>query len=611
MPSELSLLDQIKTQIRAGGPISLSTYMRLCLTHPEKGYYKKTDPLGAGGDFVTAPEVSQMFGELVGAWALMHWHVIGKPPAFDLVELGPGRGTLMADALRMISRDPEAAEALNLVLLETSDTLIELQREKLGATSPKWVREIADLAEGGRPLIIIANEFFDALPIKQVQFDKGQWHERLIGLDGDKLVWGLSETALPASAIPETIENPQDGKIFEFSPLAQSTITEIAELLNRRGGGLIAFDYGYTATQTGDTFQAVANHAYAAPLENPGQADLTAHVDFEALINAARSTGAHAHMAGTQAEVLEELGIRQRAEKLIEANPDRKQQIEADLDRLIGPDQMGSLFKTMVVFGAGAAAPFEVGDQLSEASGVRHGFFGRQGGHSTGVFASLNCSLKTNDELTSVVANRATVMHSLMLPPENLATVRQVHSAEVVTVDGSFDPANAPEADGMVTIIPGQALGILTADCTPILFADANAGVIGACHAGWRGAVSGIIENTVEAMVELGADTADIVAAIGPVIFAEDYEVGPDFARDVIAKYPDAAPRFFVPEKGEREHFDLPGFVADRLLAAGVTKIDQVGQSTFARPDLYYSHRYAIRHGIDEGRQISVIALDQ
>lgn len=609
MPADLGLLDQIRVHIRTQGPMSLSTYMRLCLTHPRDGYYINRDPLGENGDFITAPEISQMFGELVGAWALTHWHVMGKPAKFDLVELGPGRGTLMADALRIFDKAPEAKAALTPVLLETSPALIEVQREKLAGHNPRWIKEIADLADSGSALIVIANEFFDALPIKQFQFANGHWHERLIGLEGDDLVWGLSETPLPAESVPAAITAPQDGEIFEINPLAHSTIKNLATVLNKRGGGMIAFDYGYATTQTGDTFQAVAAHKFADPLKSPGEVDLTAHVDFEALINAARQAGALAHLAGTQAEILSELGIHQRAEKLIAANPDRADTFKADVQRLTGDDAMGKLFKVMVMFAANAAAPFETAENLTKSGNLQHGFFGRQGGASTGTFASLNVSYKTGDDADSVTANRATVTQALGLAPEQLATVKQVHSAKVITVDQGYNPQNPPEADGLVTNRPGQALGILTADCTPILFADTHAGIIGACHAGWRGAVEGVIENTVAAMRDLGADAKNISAAIGPVIFGQDYEVGPDFARDVIARYPDAAPRFFIPPAGEKEHFDLPGFVQDRLQAAGIADIEQVGRSTYARPDLYFSHRYATHHKIDTGRQIAIVAL--
>lgn len=611
MPSDLSLKDQIRAHIRAAGPMSVSTYMRLCLTHPRAGYYVTRDPLGVTGDFITAPEVSQMFGELVGAWALTHWNVLGKPPAFDLVELGPGRGTLMADVLRVFERDPEAKAALTPLLLETSPALIEVQRHKLADYEPRWIQEIEDLRNGGSPVIIIANEFFDVLPIKQFQFDGGHWHERLIGLDGDELIWGLSETPLPDGALPAAISTATEGEILEVNPLAQSTSKALANVLNRRGGGMIAFDYGYTATQTGDTFQAIANHAYADPLKHPGEADLTAHVDFEALINAAREAGALAHIAGTQAEVLGELGIHQRADRLIAANPERAESIRADLDRLTGDEAMGNLFKVMVIFGAPAAAPYETAENLSRYGTITHGFFGRQGGVSTATFASLNVSFMTGDEPENVETNRATAMQALGLAPEHLATVKQIHSSRVVTLDDSYDPQNPLEADGLVTDRPGLALGILTADCTPILFADHKAGVIGACHAGWRGAVDGVIENTVAAMVALGASTDKIVAAIGPVIFADDYEVGPGFADDVIEKFPDAKSRIIMPKDRKKEHFDLPGFAIDRLKASGIRTIEQVGQSTYARPDLYFSHRYATHHTINTGRQIAIIARTQ
>lgn len=247
-------------------------------------------------------------------------------------------------------------------------------------------------------------------------------------------------------------------------------------------------------------------------------------------------------------------------------------------------------------------SPFE---QSTALSGVRHGFFGRQGGLSTGLYASLNVSEATGDDPQTVAANRKLVADAIDLP--HLFILKQVHSARVVTVT---EPQTGPriEADALVTDRPGIALAILTADCTPILLADAEAGIIGAAHAGWRGAVDGIMANTVSAMVELGADPARIVAAIGPTISGPNYEVGPQFMADFLALHPGGA-RYFSTPAGKREHFDLPAFVIDQLEAAGIARVERVGGCTYASPERYFSHRYATHQGTTTGRQIAMIGL--
>lgn len=252
--------------------------------------------------------------------------------------------------------------------------------------------------------------------------------------------------------------------------------------------------------------------------------------------------------------------------------------------------------------------PFETSRALERLSGVRHGFFGRRGGHSTGDFASLNASESVGDKPGHVQKNREQITGILGFSPEALAQVKQVHSARVVVLTDPAAIAARPEADAIVTDIRGAALGILTADCTPILLADVEAGVIGAAHAGWRGAVSGVAEATVQAMVSLGAEPGRIVAAIGPTISAENYEVGPDWAAELLKQHRDAANRISRPE-GRREHFDLPGFVFDHLIEAGVGVVDDLRLCTYAAPKKYFSHRWATHKAIPTGRQLSVIGL--
>lgn len=243
----------------------------------------------------------------------------------------------------------------------------------------------------------------------------------------------------------------------------------------------------------------------------------------------------------------------------------------------------------------------------SEGIAASHGFFGRAGGQSGGEFAGLNVSTAVGDNPRDVEANRAAAAAALGFDRQNLRLLKQVHSHLVRTI-GETSGDSLVEADAMVTRVPGLLLGILTADCTPIILGDAAAGVVGAAHAGWRGAVDGIVGNTVAAMEALGAERSRIVAAIGPTITQPNYEVGEQFQADFLALHPTGAAYFAAPAGG-KPHFDLPGFVADELRRAGVTAIDRVGGCTYAEPDRYFSHRYATHQGTRTGRQIALVGL--
>ncbi len=253
--------------------------------------------------------------------------------------------------------------------------------------------------------------------------------------------------------------------------------------------------------------------------------------------------------------------------------------------------------------------PYEQAETLTRLPGIRHGFFGRRSGNSGGD-ATLNTSDAFDDDADRVAHNRRLALTAIGAGPLPLAGLKQVHSADVVTLGTTPDPAARPEADGVVTAIRGSALGILTADCTPVLFADAEAGVIGACHAGWRGAVGGIVGNTLAAMQALGATPARINAAIGPTISGPNYEVGPDFTEQLLAVDADAAPFVFTPEGADRAHFDLPGYVLHLIERAGISRATQAGGCTFAQPARYFSHRYSSRTGAPAGRQIAIIAVE-
>lgn len=250
---------------------------------------------------------------------------------------------------------------------------------------------------------------------------------------------------------------------------------------------------------------------------------------------------------------------------------------------------------------------YETAPALGALPTIRHGFFGRRGGVSTGDFQGLNVSWSVGDDVGIVDRNRDIVRKAIGAGP--LAILRQVHSARVETLTAPPEPSTI-EADALVTATPGIALAILTADCTPILLADPKAGIIGAAHAGWRGAVDGIIGNTVSAMEKLGATPADIIAAYGPTIHAPNYEVGDQFRTDFLALHPDGKRHFHTPQ-GQKPHFDLPGFVAAQLEATGIGTIEQTGTCTYAHPDRYFSHRYATHRGTRTGRQIAVIGLTQ
>jgi SAM-dependent MidA family methyltransferase len=349
--SQLSSI--LREMISQEGPISVERYMALALGHPTHGYYISREPFGATGDFITAPEISQMFGELIGLWAAEVWTLMGSPAQIALVELGPGRGTLMSDALRAARVAPAFREALQVHLVETSPALSERQRQTLADSGAPvfWHSTIADVPPG--PAIFIANEFFDALPVRQYVRTQMGWCERMVGLDqAGHFIFGLSGEPEPYL----TAEAPV-GAILEISAEGQRTMTALAARIMTQGGALLAIDYGHTRTDLGESLQAVREHRYADPLESPGEADLTTHVDFAALGRAARSTGCAVHGPVNQGDFLNQLGLQQRAAALAHrAGPDHAAGIEAAVRRLAGPGpiagpdaSMGELFKAMAV----------------------------------------------------------------------------------------------------------------------------------------------------------------------------------------------------------------------------------------------------------------------
>jgi NADH dehydrogenase [ubiquinone] 1 alpha subcomplex assembly factor 7 len=346
-----ALADLVVRRIRATGPLTVAELMTAALQHPRLGYYATRDPLGAAGDFVTAPEVSQVFGELVGLWCADVWARMGRPDPVLLVELGPGRGTLMADALRALGVAPDFRRALRLHLVETSPALRGLQARTLAGAQPVWHESLDQAPEG--PLLLIANEFLDALPIRQFERRGGAWHERRVGIaaDGAALAF-LLDPAPSASAtqVPPRLASSPDGSVVEVSPAAIGLASDVARRLAAGGGAALFVDYGHVESACGDTLQAVLQHRYHPVLEALGSADLTAHVDFQALADVARASGARACGPVTQGDFLRSLGIEVRARQLLaKASPETSVTIESGVRRLIGDREMGTLFKVLAL----------------------------------------------------------------------------------------------------------------------------------------------------------------------------------------------------------------------------------------------------------------------
>ncbi|WP_029583363.1 class I SAM-dependent methyltransferase [Bradyrhizobium sp. URHD0069] len=346
------LQSELQKLIKSSGPMPVWRYMALCLTHPKHGYYVSRDPLGREGDFTTAPEVSQMFGELLGLWTASVWKAIGSPPGLRLIELGPGRGTMMADALRALRVLPPLFQSLSIHLVEINPVLRERQKAMLsGVRNIEWHDSIDDVPDG--PSVILANEYFDVLPVHQVVKGETGWHERVVELDADgMLVFGAAAEPMPRFEVllPPPVRAAPVGAVFEWRPDAE--IMKIATRVRDQDGAALIIDYGHLRSDAGDTLQAIARHSFADPLRNPGQADVTAHVDFQALVRAAENVGARAHGPVSQGDFLQRLGIETRAATLMaKATPEVSEDISDALKRLIGGgrDGMGSMFKVLAV----------------------------------------------------------------------------------------------------------------------------------------------------------------------------------------------------------------------------------------------------------------------
>lgn len=355
MPSTLEQF--LLTQIREKGPISLGSFMGHALSHPEYGYYSAGDPFGVEGDFTTAPEISQMFGEMIGAWLIDIWMQMGQPAPFALLELGPGRGTLMADILRVAKGAPGFLDAAQIHLVEMSPLLQDKQKQALRGYGVQWHTHLDDVPEEG-PVLIIGNEFLDALPVEQLKRTENGWQKRVIQASQNgslELSWGDAEQAL-ISLLPA---KTQSNEVYEVSPARHNFALKCAGMIRKCTGAALFLDYGYIRRHHGDTVQAVRAHKFVDVLDKVGESDLTAHIDFETLRTLVEEQDMRVPPVVTQRAFLRTLGIDHRAQML--KNAALKQfphhvarqkisQIDAALDRLTAPDQMGDLFKVFCFY---------------------------------------------------------------------------------------------------------------------------------------------------------------------------------------------------------------------------------------------------------------------
>ncbi len=365
------LQDRLRARIARDGPITVAEYMDFCLTDPEAGYYTNSQAIGRAGDFITAPEVSQIFGELIGLFFADYWQRSGRPSAIKLIELGPGRGTLMADLLRAARSVPGFSEALTVDLVEISPALRSEQAKHLAPSgiTPIW-HDHLDGIVNDRPHFIMANEFFDALPITQVEHTETGWRERLVTCqpDAKEFAFELSSQVTPPM---EGQDTAPIGAVVEKCTAAKEVMSQICHRIAEQGGVALAIDYGYEGPANGDTLQAVRAHRFADPLAVPGGADLTAHVDFSPLKQIAAERGTVPWGIISQGSFLRSLGLEQRLEALSQGKPDNVvRSLRGGAERLAGPGQMGRLFKVLAVTNRTGPPPagFETADLQSGSS---------------------------------------------------------------------------------------------------------------------------------------------------------------------------------------------------------------------------------------------------
>ena len=362
-------MTRLKTRIvgliEASGPLPVNEYMALCLFDTEDGYYTTREPLGAAGDFITAPEISQMFGELVAVWLYQAWQASGRPLPLTIAEIGPGRGTLMKDMLRTLSRlDPDLAKGAGFAMIETSPRLTEVQKQTLGTTPSAidWHETIDTLPQ--QPLFIVGNELFDAVPIRQFVRAGAGGRERVVGLDEtSELRFFAGAGSVDPTLLPDDATDAPQGAIVEVAPARAALMATIAERIITHGGAGLFVDYGHLRPGVGDTLQALRSHNHEDVLANPGEADLTTHVDFAALAAIIRAHGLDAHLS-TQGDFLLGMGLLERAGRLgADADQTARDKIAEDVERLAGAQAMGELFKVLAVLPRDMAVrPFATAD---------------------------------------------------------------------------------------------------------------------------------------------------------------------------------------------------------------------------------------------------------
>jgi NADH dehydrogenase [ubiquinone] 1 alpha subcomplex assembly factor 7 len=353
------LKQKILQMIASTGPLSVAEYMHLCNSHPEYGYYAVGDPLGRKGDFITAPEISQMFGELIAIWCISAWHALDCPNPIQITELGPGRGTLIADFIRTSERNQNFFDAIDITLVETSSSLIKQQQATVKSCKKPvaWRGAIEDLVPV--PTLFIANEFLDAIPFRQFVKSGGQWLELGVGVDeNDNIAYTRGTACIDEEMLPAGHENEPDGAVFETAPAREAITALIVHHIQNHGGTALIIDYGHPVSGFGDTFQAVQSHQSVSPFANPGNSDLTSHVDFQAIMDAATRNGAKVAGLLSQGEFLLSLGLLERAGRLGQAKSLKLQsQIQNDVNRLVSPGQMGELFKVLCLTNNGLDLP--------------------------------------------------------------------------------------------------------------------------------------------------------------------------------------------------------------------------------------------------------------
>jgi len=352
------LLARLARRIRREGPLSIAAFMAIALHDPDCGYYARHDPLGTAGDFITAPEISQVFGELIGLWCADLWHHIGEPHPVILAELGPGSGALLEDFLRAAATLPEFRRALDLYLVEASPVLRARQQQRLGSLGAHFALSVDALPPG--PLLLVANEFLDALPIRQLVRGQVDWAERLVALDeGHRLVFadGPEHPAL-SLLVPPALRAHPSGTLVEICPAAAALAAALGARLATEPGAALFVDYGYFPSAPGPTLAALSRHAAAGVLADPGGADLSAHVDFAAFAAAAGAAGAVVHGPVAQGRFLAALGAEARLASLSAgASEAQRALLESGLERLIDPARMGNLFRVLAVTSPGLPVP--------------------------------------------------------------------------------------------------------------------------------------------------------------------------------------------------------------------------------------------------------------